>query len=118
VVESGRADATSDRDLRSRFDRAMQDVDVLAKKEAGYNATYYLDMLHRYGGLETARWLLASGTDSDGFVALWERGRLDLTVRTWCSARSLSPSSLKRSVRPGGRDSRTTVSMSAEKPSP
>jgi hypothetical protein len=58
----------------------MQDVDVLAKKEAGYNATYYLDMLHRYGGLETARRLLASGTDSDGFVALWERGRLDLTV--------------------------------------
>jgi hypothetical protein len=71
---------TSDQDVRRMFDGAMQDVYVLAKKEAGYNATYYLEMLHRHGGLETARRLLASGTVSDGFSALWERGRLDLTV--------------------------------------
>lgn len=58
----------------------MQDVYVRAKREAGYNATYYLEMLHRHGGMETARRLLASSAASDGFTALWERGRLDLTV--------------------------------------
>jgi hypothetical protein len=70
----------SDEALRRRFDRAMQEVYVRAKKEAGYTASYYLEMLHRHGGLETARRLLATPAVSDGFVALWERGRMDLTV--------------------------------------
>lgn len=58
----------------------MKDVYVRARDEAGYNATAYLRMLSQHGGLETARRLLASSSVSDGFVALWERGRLDLTV--------------------------------------
>jgi hypothetical protein len=32
------------------------------------------------GGLETARYLLHAAKVSDGYTALWERGRLDLTV--------------------------------------
>lgn len=62
------------------FDKAMQDVYVKAKREAGYNATYFFEMLHQHGGLGTARRLLASRVVSDGFAALWERKRLDLTV--------------------------------------
>ncbi|MCD1144566.1 DUF262 domain-containing HNH endonuclease family protein [Kocuria sp. LUK] len=72
--------AESADDLLRRFNKAMQDVYVRAKKEAGYNATYYLEMLNQYGGLETARRLLASNSPSKGFTALWERKRLDLTV--------------------------------------
>lgn len=67
-------------DLLKTFDKAMQDVYVKAKQQAGYNATYYFEMLHQYGGLETAHRLLASSAVSDGFTALWERKRLDLTV--------------------------------------
>jgi len=37
-------------------------------------------MFHKYGGIETARLLLNSPTVSEGYTALWERGRLDLTV--------------------------------------
>jgi hypothetical protein len=37
-------------------------------------------MLSEHGPMGTARRLLASDTVSDGFVALWERGRMDLTV--------------------------------------
>ncbi len=37
-------------------------------------------MLGQHGGLETARILLHSTTVSEGYAALWERGRLDLTV--------------------------------------
>lgn len=49
-------------------------------KEAGYNATRFLSMLSERGGLETARILLGAATVSDGYSALWELGRLDLTV--------------------------------------
>lgn len=67
-------------DLVKSFNKAMQDVYVRAKQEAGYNATYYLEMLHQRGGLETAHRLLASSAVSDGFTALWERNRIDLAV--------------------------------------
>ncbi|MFN2594085.1 MAG: DUF262 domain-containing protein, partial [Actinomycetota bacterium] len=66
--------------LRLEFDRAMHEVYVRAKHEAGYTATYFLEMLHQNGGLETARRLLSGSSTSDGFTALWERKRLDLTV--------------------------------------
>ena len=66
--------------LLREFDRAMKDVYVRAKQEAGYTATYYLEMLHQNGGLETARRLVRGASGSSGFTALYERGRLDLTV--------------------------------------
>lgn len=42
-------------------------------------------MIAEYGGLATARKLLHSPSVSDGFAALWERGRLDLTVEALVS---------------------------------
>jgi hypothetical protein len=58
----------------------MKDVYVRAKAEANYTATYFVGMLSTYGGLGTAQRLLASTDISTGFAALYERGRLDLTV--------------------------------------
>lgn len=66
--------------LERHFAKAMQEVYVRAKEEAGYTPTYYLQMLQELGALGAARRLLASARVSDGFTALWERGRLDLTV--------------------------------------
>ena len=37
-------------------------------------------MVSERGGLETARYLLYATSVSDGYTALWERGRPDLTV--------------------------------------
>ena len=62
------------------FHGAMVDLYKRAKAEAGYNATVFLSMVSDIGGLETARYLLGTSEPSDGYVALWERGRLDLTV--------------------------------------
>lgn len=62
------------------FHGAMVDLYKRAKSEAGYNATYFLSMVSDMGGLETARYLLHTSEPSDGYEALWERGRLDLTV--------------------------------------
>jgi hypothetical protein len=67
-------------DAEHRFDMAMMSIYHRARAEVNYNATRYLQMLHDHRGIETARILLHSPTVSDGYTALWERGRLDLTV--------------------------------------
>ncbi len=64
----------------AEFNAAMNEIYRLAKVEAGYNATVFLSMLAERGPLETARFLIHTSKPSDGFTALWERGRLDLTV--------------------------------------
>ncbi|MBX6166802.1 MAG: DUF262 domain-containing protein [Thermobispora bispora] len=66
--------------LRAEFDAAMRSIYDRARSEANYHASYFLSMLAEHGSLETARKLLRSPAVSDGFAALWERGRLDLTV--------------------------------------
>lgn len=62
------------------FERAMHEIYLRAKSEAGYNATIYLRMLYKKRGLGTARYLLDTHTVSEGYTHLYERGRLDLTV--------------------------------------
>ena len=58
----------------------MLDVYHRARSEAGYNATRFLSMVSDQGGYEAARTLLHAANVSDGYTALWERQRLDLTV--------------------------------------
>jgi hypothetical protein len=67
-------------DLESRFDAAMMDIYCRAKTEAGCNLTRFFQMLTEHRGLQTARILLHASGVSDGYAALWERGRLDLTI--------------------------------------
>ena len=62
------------------FHEAMLGIYRQAKAEAAYNATRFLGMVVERGGLETARYLLHAPTVSEGYAALWERKRLDLTV--------------------------------------
>lgn len=62
------------------FDEEMMNIYRRALSEVGYRATRFQQMLFNYKGLETARILLHSNTVSEGYTALWERGRLDLTV--------------------------------------
>jgi hypothetical protein len=69
-------------DLERSFHRAMISVYEDAKREIGYNASRFLQMVSAQGGLATAKQLLRSSMVSDGFTALWERGRLDLAVES------------------------------------
>lgn len=68
------------KNLETEFDLAMLEIYRRAKTEVGYNATRYLQMLQEHGGLGTARILINAPKPSDGYTALWERERLDLTV--------------------------------------
>ena len=61
----------------------MKNVYLLARTEAGYDARYFVGMLSTYGGLGTAKRLLATADASSGFTALYERGRLDLIVEAF-----------------------------------
>jgi hypothetical protein len=67
-------------ELEAQFHEAMLNIYRRAKAEAHYTATRFLGMVVDTGGLATARYLLHAEKVSDGYTALWERGRLDLTV--------------------------------------
>jgi uncharacterized HhH-GPD family protein len=60
----------------------MVEVYERARSEAGYVATRFIQMVAERGGIQAAKQLLNSAEVSDGFVALWERGRLDLAVES------------------------------------
>lgn len=62
------------------FDQAMLGIYRRAKDEAGYTATIFLRMITDRGGLSTAKALINSPKPSAGYTALYELGRLDLTV--------------------------------------
>lgn len=70
------------KELEVQFDNAMMDVYRRALAECDYKATRFLHMLHEHRGLETARILLYAANVSEGYVALWERKRLDLAVES------------------------------------
>lgn len=66
--------------LEKQFDAAMMGIYHSAWEEIKYKATRFHQMLCDHGGLETAKILLHSNNVSEGYTALWERKRLDLTV--------------------------------------
>jgi hypothetical protein len=66
--------------LEKQFTRQLIILYELAKIKCNYNATRFIKMLHELGGVTTARQLVLSPELSQGFTAMWECGRLDLTV--------------------------------------
>jgi hypothetical protein len=64
--------------LEAEFYQAMLDVYKVAA-EHGYRATYFKRMLHQYGGVKTAKRLLANQEIQDGLMKLWE---LDLLAHS------------------------------------
>jgi hypothetical protein len=66
--------------LERKFHRAMVGIYETSKRELGYDATRFLQMLSEQGGVATAKHLLWNNAPSEGFTTLWSHGRLDLTV--------------------------------------
>ncbi len=67
-------------DVSKAFDQAMFDIYRRADAEIGYRPTIFLDMLHKRGGVATAKQLINASKPSDGYTRLYEENRLDLTV--------------------------------------
>ena len=64
------------------FHEAMLEIYERAKTECHYNASRFFQMVGERGGLGAARYLLHAPV-SDGFTALWQCNRLDLTVEAY-----------------------------------
>ena len=71
---------TEHSNLEIAFHEAMLNIYRAAKSEAKYNAQRFLQMVVDHGGTEAAHMLINADAVSEGYTALWERGRLDLTV--------------------------------------
>lgn len=67
-------------ELEKQFTQLMSSIYSRAKKECNYNATIFVRMLGERGAVGTAKFLLNEPKVSSGFVALYERKRIDLTV--------------------------------------
>ena len=64
--------------LTRTFEEELREKMIQAKKECKYNPTRFNQMLAQYGGVETARRLIASaqktGNLSEGLSTLWSCG--------------------------------------------
>lgn len=67
-------------DLEKEFAELMIDIYRRAKSECGYNAQYFLEMLGTKGPLGTAKYLLNEPEVSSGFVSLYKKGCLHLSL--------------------------------------
>jgi hypothetical protein len=81
AVDDAVLDAAPD-EAGGAFDRAVLDLIERSRSELRYNPRYFRVMVTQYGALGAARRLLHAPAVSDGFVTLWERGRLDLSVES------------------------------------
>lgn len=61
--------------LEEQFHQALE-ATVEAAKKRGYIPSYFIRMLAEYGGVETARRLLASDEPQEGLFKLYELGLL------------------------------------------
>ena len=62
------------------FHEEMLGIYEKAKKECGYNATRFLQMVQEKGGVKAAKQWLSNDTPQEGLFKLWELDRLDLSM--------------------------------------
>jgi len=68
--------------LKTEFNRAMKTTCEEGVKK-GYYPTYFLQMLYQYGGVETAKKLLAKQEVQTGLMRLYELGLLDSSMEAY-----------------------------------
>ena len=62
--------------LEEGFHLAMLSIDATAGKY-GYHPSYFLRMVHEFGGVRAAKQLLSKDDPQSGLARLWELGLLD-----------------------------------------
>ena len=66
--------------LVREFNSDMKNIYMTAKREIGYNATRFLQLISIYGGLQAAKILISKVEATYGFEKLCEYNRLELSV--------------------------------------
>lgn len=66
--------------LEQEFEREALSGCSELKQKYGYNPTYYIRMIHEYGGVGAARALIRTREIQEGLIRLWEHQRLDMSI--------------------------------------
>lgn len=66
--------------LENKFNNDMKNIYFVAKKEIGYNASRFMQLVSQKGGVLAAKQLISKDGGTYGFEVLWEHKRLDLSV--------------------------------------
>ena len=67
-------------DVEKHFEKDMLNIYISAKKECGYNASRFFQLVSAKGALAAAKQLINKRGGTDGFTTLWQCHRLDLSV--------------------------------------
>lgn len=67
-------------EIEKKFNIEMRNIYITAKKDVGYNASRFLQLISEKGGLIAAKQLISKENGTEGFAKLWEMKRLDLSV--------------------------------------
>lgn len=62
------------------FHQEMVNIYKLNKSLLNYTPTKFLQMVNEYRGVQAAKRLLATSGREAGFLILWQKGRLDLSM--------------------------------------
>lgn len=66
--------------IEKKFNEDMKNIYFTAKRDIGYTATRFVQLVSQKGGLQAAKQLIAKEGGTYGFEVLWENKRLDLSV--------------------------------------
>ncbi|MBW9171222.1 hypothetical protein K2F43_08385 [Clostridium estertheticum] len=66
--------------IENKFNEDMKNIYFTAKRDIGYTATRFMQLISEKGGLHAAKQLIAKEGGTYGFEVLWENKRLDLSV--------------------------------------
>ena len=66
--------------LENKFNEDMKNLYLTSKKELGYNASRFMQIVAQKGGVQAAKQLISKDGGTYGFEVLWENKRLDLSV--------------------------------------
>lgn len=66
--------------IENKFNEDMKNIYLTAKRDIGYTAIRFMQLVSQKGGLQAAKQLIAKEGGTYGFEVLWEKKRLDLSV--------------------------------------
>lgn len=70
-------------EIEKKFNNDMLYIYTTAKKELGYNASRFIQLVSDKGGLNAAKQLISKEGGTYGFEVLWEKKRLDLSIEAF-----------------------------------
>ena len=66
--------------IENKFNEDMKNIYFTAKRDIGYTATRFMQLISQKGCLLAAKQLIVKEGGTYGFEVLWENKRLDLSV--------------------------------------